>query len=230
MLQKHHYRELTKEAQDSLGSIPEGFMLYWLTRFPRLLLHTWLQMQIYKHENIFSHYFDESYNFNAQYIIQEIEINELNRYETDQRLENNHLFIKSKNYYESPKHQKYKNDEVYHNRNANASNVEDWRARPRDEEVIYEDNISPRHSPVKNVQQKDNRFRDDGKKEKRKFSREMQSPPLSSDPPALQAGSDNACAPVAAPVNKARNRRKKPEEGPIPWILPNQTGEVFTDT
>lgn len=158
-------------------------------------------------------------------------MNELHRYETDQRLENNHLFIKSKNYYESPKHQKYKSDEVYYNRNVNPSNVEDWRARPRDEEVIYENSNAPsRLSPLKNAQQKDSRFRDDGKKEKRKFSREIKGP-LNSDVPVLQGGSENPCVPVeAVPLNKTRNRRKKPEEGPIPWILPNQTGEVFTDT
>lgn len=60
---KHHYRELSKQAQKNLGEIPVGFVQYWTTRFPLLLLHTWLSMQSVKREPIFKQYFDPNYNF-----------------------------------------------------------------------------------------------------------------------------------------------------------------------
>lgn len=62
-LQKHHYRELSEEAQQSLGEIPNKFIDYWTQRFPLLLLHTWITMQCIKNEPIFSTYYHEDYNF-----------------------------------------------------------------------------------------------------------------------------------------------------------------------
>uniref|UniRef100_A0A8B9K5K2 Serine/threonine-protein kinase/endoribonuclease IRE1 n=1 Tax=Astyanax mexicanus TaxID=7994 RepID=A0A8B9K5K2_ASTMX len=37
---KHHYHELPPEVQSALGEVPEGFVSYFTSRFPRLLLHT----------------------------------------------------------------------------------------------------------------------------------------------------------------------------------------------
>uniref|UniRef100_A0A4W4GEC6 Serine/threonine-protein kinase/endoribonuclease IRE1 n=1 Tax=Electrophorus electricus TaxID=8005 RepID=A0A4W4GEC6_ELEEL len=37
---KHHYHELPPEVQTALGEVPEGFVAYFTSRFPRLLLHT----------------------------------------------------------------------------------------------------------------------------------------------------------------------------------------------
>uniref|UniRef100_A0A665UK89 Serine/threonine-protein kinase/endoribonuclease IRE1 n=1 Tax=Echeneis naucrates TaxID=173247 RepID=A0A665UK89_ECHNA len=39
---KHHYRELPAEVQETLGSIPDDFVLYFTSRFPHLLMHTYL--------------------------------------------------------------------------------------------------------------------------------------------------------------------------------------------
>lgn len=36
---KHHYQDLPKEVQDHLGGLPEGFLNYFLGRFPGLLGH-----------------------------------------------------------------------------------------------------------------------------------------------------------------------------------------------
>lgn len=33
---RHHYRELSDELKDSLGSIPDGFVTYFTTKFPRV--------------------------------------------------------------------------------------------------------------------------------------------------------------------------------------------------
>ncbi|XP_058791502.1 serine/threonine-protein kinase/endoribonuclease IRE1 isoform X2 [Phymastichus coffea] len=60
---KHHYRELTAEAQQSLGEIPYKFTEYWLCRFPHLLIHSWCAMQDFRTEAAFRHYYDESYEF-----------------------------------------------------------------------------------------------------------------------------------------------------------------------
>lgn len=60
---KHHYRELTEQAQKSLGEIPSKFVHYWTSRFPLLLIHTWLAMQCVKNELMFSDYYENTYQF-----------------------------------------------------------------------------------------------------------------------------------------------------------------------
>lgn len=57
--QKHHYRELPPEVQETLGSIPDDFVCYFTARFPRLLLHTYHAMHICCHEILFQHYYAE---------------------------------------------------------------------------------------------------------------------------------------------------------------------------
>uniref|UniRef100_A0A8C1YGX2 Serine/threonine-protein kinase/endoribonuclease IRE1 n=1 Tax=Cyprinus carpio TaxID=7962 RepID=A0A8C1YGX2_CYPCA len=39
---KHHYHELPPEVQTALGEVPDGFVAYFTSRFPRLLLHTYI--------------------------------------------------------------------------------------------------------------------------------------------------------------------------------------------
>lgn len=58
-IQKHHYRELPPEVQETLGSIPDDFVCYFTARFPQLLLHTYHAMHICCHERLFQHYYDE---------------------------------------------------------------------------------------------------------------------------------------------------------------------------
>ncbi|XP_053902680.1 serine/threonine-protein kinase/endoribonuclease IRE1 [Malaclemys terrapin pileata] len=56
---KHHYRELPLEVQETLGSIPDYFVCYFTSRFPRLLLHTYHAMQICSGERLFQHYYSQ---------------------------------------------------------------------------------------------------------------------------------------------------------------------------
>ncbi|KAF5287499.1 hypothetical protein FQA39_LY04127 [Lamprigera yunnana] len=56
---KHHYRELSSETQEELGNIPDGFTDYWTSRFPLLLIHTWLSMQIVSKETAFLSYYSD---------------------------------------------------------------------------------------------------------------------------------------------------------------------------
>lgn len=62
---KHHFRELTKEAQQSLGETQEAFAHYWTSRFPLLLVHAYLTMQCVSHENTFHNYYPKSYKYSV---------------------------------------------------------------------------------------------------------------------------------------------------------------------
>lgn len=66
VFQKHHYRELTPEAQQSLGEIPDKFVEYWLSRFPYLLSHAWCALQDFRKEATFKNYYDNSYRFSFE--------------------------------------------------------------------------------------------------------------------------------------------------------------------
>ena len=54
--QKHHYRELPENLRHILGSIPEEFVLYFTSRFPSLLIHTYKQIEMCKSETAFHSY------------------------------------------------------------------------------------------------------------------------------------------------------------------------------
>ncbi|XP_045115482.1 serine/threonine-protein kinase/endoribonuclease IRE1-like isoform X2 [Portunus trituberculatus] len=60
---RNHYRELKEEARMVFGHIPDGYVDYWTSRFPRLLLHSWYAVQCIKTEIIFHKYYDETFNF-----------------------------------------------------------------------------------------------------------------------------------------------------------------------
>ncbi|XP_069386162.1 serine/threonine-protein kinase/endoribonuclease IRE1 [Paralichthys olivaceus] len=54
---KHHYHELPPEVQETLGELPEGFISYFTSRFPRLLMHTHAALSICAHERPFHPYY-----------------------------------------------------------------------------------------------------------------------------------------------------------------------------
>ncbi|NWH23100.1 ERN1 endoribonuclease, partial [Grus americana] len=57
LLQKHHYHELPADVRATLGSVPDGFVQYFTSRFPRLLLHTHRAMRVCAHERLFHSYY-----------------------------------------------------------------------------------------------------------------------------------------------------------------------------
>uniref|UniRef100_A0A673CE20 non-specific serine/threonine protein kinase n=1 Tax=Sphaeramia orbicularis TaxID=375764 RepID=A0A673CE20_9TELE len=57
---KHHYRELPAEVQETLGSIPDDFVSYFTSRFPHLLMHTYLAMRTCAPERPFLPYYSTS--------------------------------------------------------------------------------------------------------------------------------------------------------------------------
>ncbi|XP_037546235.1 serine/threonine-protein kinase/endoribonuclease IRE1 [Nematolebias whitei] len=54
---KHHYHELPSDVQETLGELPEGFVGYFTSRFPRLLMHTHAALQICAQERPFHPYY-----------------------------------------------------------------------------------------------------------------------------------------------------------------------------
>ncbi|KYN04749.1 Serine/threonine-protein kinase/endoribonuclease ire-1, partial [Cyphomyrmex costatus] len=64
---KHHYRELSLKAQESLGEIPNKFTEYWLSRFPCLLCHVWSAMQSFRDESSLKQYYHPHYTFVSNY-------------------------------------------------------------------------------------------------------------------------------------------------------------------
>ncbi|KAJ0033570.1 hypothetical protein NQD34_000677 [Periophthalmus magnuspinnatus] len=54
---KHHYHELPREVQETLGELPEGFVSYFTCRFPRLLMHTHTALGVCAHERLFQPYY-----------------------------------------------------------------------------------------------------------------------------------------------------------------------------
>lgn len=62
---KHHYRELPEEVKNSLGAVPDQFVCYFTSRFPKLLTHTYYAMMCCKQERVFHQY----YNMEESWII-----------------------------------------------------------------------------------------------------------------------------------------------------------------
>ncbi|KAJ8317880.1 hypothetical protein KUTeg_002971 [Tegillarca granosa] len=55
---KHHYRELPDDVKNSLGSVPDQFVFYFTSRFPRLLIHTYHAVKCCMNEIVFQQYYD----------------------------------------------------------------------------------------------------------------------------------------------------------------------------
>ncbi|XP_066900695.1 serine/threonine-protein kinase/endoribonuclease IRE1 isoform X1 [Halyomorpha halys] len=62
---RHHYRDLSKAAQELLGDSPELYVDYWLSRFPNLLYHVWSSMQFLQKEVSFASYYDKDFVFSC---------------------------------------------------------------------------------------------------------------------------------------------------------------------
>ena len=60
---KQHYQELNKEIKKIFGRFPDQFADYWLRKFPKLLIHSWVSMQCAKNEPILSKYYPTDYEF-----------------------------------------------------------------------------------------------------------------------------------------------------------------------
>uniref|UniRef100_A0A0N5C9S6 non-specific serine/threonine protein kinase n=1 Tax=Strongyloides papillosus TaxID=174720 RepID=A0A0N5C9S6_STREA len=58
---KHHYRELPNEVKESLGDIPDNFLYYFTSRFPKLLLHVYRSMKLCKSESVFQGYYSNTH-------------------------------------------------------------------------------------------------------------------------------------------------------------------------
>lgn len=57
---KHHYRELPEDVRSSLGDIPDQFLLYFTSRFPKLLLHVYKALEYCSEEPVFRRYYSDA--------------------------------------------------------------------------------------------------------------------------------------------------------------------------
>ena len=54
---KHHYRELPPDVMQSLGSLPDEFVDYFTSRFPKLILHVYEAMRMCSDEPMLDVYY-----------------------------------------------------------------------------------------------------------------------------------------------------------------------------
>ncbi len=54
---RHHYHELDQRLQSALGAIPGEFVTYFTSKFPRLIVHSYIAMQACRGEEVFQHYY-----------------------------------------------------------------------------------------------------------------------------------------------------------------------------
>ncbi|KAL3084436.1 hypothetical protein niasHT_035238 [Heterodera trifolii] len=50
---KHHYQELSLELRTLLGRLPDEYIAYFTSRFPELLMHAFMALTLWAHENVF---------------------------------------------------------------------------------------------------------------------------------------------------------------------------------
>ncbi|CBY24252.1 non-specific serine/threonine protein kinase [Caenorhabditis elegans] len=70
---KHHYRELPEDVRQSLGDIPDQFLHYFTSRFPRLLLHVYKATEYCSGEAVFKRYYSDDVRARMYPIVEEEE-------------------------------------------------------------------------------------------------------------------------------------------------------------
>ncbi|VEN36326.1 unnamed protein product [Callosobruchus maculatus] len=64
---KHHFRELSTEAQKLLGDDVASFTTYWTERFPLLLVHTWITIQCVADEENFKKFYHSTHRYSVKH-------------------------------------------------------------------------------------------------------------------------------------------------------------------
>ncbi|KAL3995401.1 Protein kinase domain family protein [Acanthocheilonema viteae] len=82
---KHHYQELPKEVQQTLGQVPDQFVTYFTDRFPQLLQHTYDAMSCCANEHAFAGYYSEEARKKADELAVEIEESEIKESEVESK-------------------------------------------------------------------------------------------------------------------------------------------------
>ncbi|KOB71168.1 Serine/threonine-protein kinase/endoribonuclease ire-1 [Operophtera brumata] len=124
--------ELESDVRASLGKLPDGFVTYWLRRFPLLLPHVWLQMQQYRHEDILQAYYPHSFTFSRE------DVPELEDKEPEQDLpsdlcdpDKNELFIRSRVFHD--------NTEIRNRKEESPRKLTNWRTEGSDYRIRQDD-------------------------------------------------------------------------------------------
>ena len=59
----HHYNEKSSDIKLALGSLDDGFVEYWMSRFPTLLLHVFKAVEPWKQIDDFKQFYCDDFNF-----------------------------------------------------------------------------------------------------------------------------------------------------------------------
>ncbi|CAG9530018.1 unnamed protein product [Cercopithifilaria johnstoni] len=81
---KHHYQELPKEVQKTLGEVPDQFVTYFTDRFPQLLQHTYDAMRCCANEHVFTRYYSEEERKKADEFAVEMAASEIKESENEE--------------------------------------------------------------------------------------------------------------------------------------------------
>jgi len=89
---KHHYNELPDVTKLMYGRIPDQYCVYWTSRFPQLVTHSWMAMHQIKNEPNLAKYFDKDYDFVKTFYRENIDSSKILRPQTTNAIGQN-LFM-----------------------------------------------------------------------------------------------------------------------------------------
>merc|ERR1712029_610416 len=75
----HHYNELPEVTKLMYGRLPDQFAEYWMGRFPKLLIHSWMAMHCIKREPSFAKYFDKDYDFVKTFYRETLDVSKMSK-------------------------------------------------------------------------------------------------------------------------------------------------------
>lgn len=114
--------------------MPDGFVTYWLRRFPLLLPHVWLQMQQYRQEDILQGYYPHAFTFSRD------DVAELNDDKDNEEFpedmcdpDKNELFVKSRVFVDE------NNLEIRHRKEGSPRKFSNWRTEASDYRIRQDD-------------------------------------------------------------------------------------------
>ena len=65
IFQINHYNESAENVKKALGSLPDGFLEYFTTRFPNLVWHTYCVMEAYRKYKPLDQFYPQTFSFST---------------------------------------------------------------------------------------------------------------------------------------------------------------------
>lgn len=185
-------------------------------------------MQEFKNENQMKIYYDKSHEFDRNFIINQIDVNDLKNYEKTFQEQNN-LFIKSKNYYDFSKGKPNKIKGNFFKSSNFSADKQNKNLNPEDcQNNLDVGNVTPdlesKFSPNKNT---------DGERHEKRvsYNKNRKNNKYIAQSSSAQDGVTSINTSSSPETNIKMKNRKKKEEPVVGWTLPvqNQTDEKNID-